>query len=44
MDPLADTDGLFVKLKADSPGDGAINPSNDHVERMIEADTLVLND
>jgi len=39
-DLFADNDELFAKLKGGNPGYDLIVPTNDYVERMIEADML----
>jgi len=39
-DLYADNDELFAKLKGGNPGYDLIVPTNDYVERMIEADML----
>ncbi|MDX1431636.1 MAG: spermidine/putrescine ABC transporter substrate-binding protein [Gammaproteobacteria bacterium] len=41
MDLFADNDELFAKLKEGNPGYDLIVPTNDYVERMIEAKMLV---
>ena len=41
MDLFADNDELFAKLKEGNPGYDLIVPTNDFVERMIEADMIV---
>ena len=41
MDLFADNDELFAKLKEGNPGYDLIVPTNDYVERMIEAGMLV---
>ena len=41
MDIFATNDELFAKLKAGNPGYDLIVPSNDFVERMVQADMLV---
>lgn len=40
MDLFADNDELFAKFKEGNPGYDLIVPTNDYVERMIEADML----
>jgi spermidine/putrescine transport system substrate-binding protein len=40
MDLFADNDELFAKLKEGNPGYDVIVPTNDYVERMIEAGML----
>ncbi len=40
-DLYADNDELFAKLKAGNPGYDVIVPSNDYVERMVEANMLM---
>jgi spermidine/putrescine transport system substrate-binding protein len=40
MDLFADNDELFAKLKEGNPGYDVIIPTNDYVERMIEAGML----
>ena len=40
MDLFADNDELFAKLKEGNPGYDLIVPTNDYVERMIEAEML----
>ncbi|MGF1608102.1 MAG: PotD/PotF family extracellular solute-binding protein [Kiloniellales bacterium] len=40
MDLYADNDELFAKLKEGNPGYDVIVPTNDYVERMIEAQML----
>jgi spermidine/putrescine transport system substrate-binding protein len=41
MDLYADNDELFAKLRAGNPGYDVIVPTNDYVERMIEAEMLM---
>ena len=41
MDLFADNDELFAKLRAGNPGYDVIVPTNDYVERMIEAKMLI---
>ena len=41
MDLFADNDELFAKLKEGNPGYDVIVPTNDYVERMIQANMLV---
>ena len=41
MDLFADNDELFAKLRAGNPGYDVIVPTNDYVERMIEAKMLM---
>ena len=41
MDLFADNDELFAKLRAGNPGYDLIVPTNDYVERMIEAKMLM---
>ena len=40
-DLYADNDELFAKLRGGNPGYDVIVPSNDYIERMIEADMLM---
>ncbi|MCG8694169.1 MAG: twin-arginine translocation signal domain-containing protein, partial [Minwuiales bacterium] len=40
MDLFADNDELFAKLKEGNPGYDLIVPTNDYVQRMIEAEML----
>jgi spermidine/putrescine transport system substrate-binding protein len=41
MDLFANNDELFAKLRAGNPGYDVIVPSNDFVERMVQADMLI---
>jgi spermidine/putrescine transport system substrate-binding protein len=41
MDLFADNDELFAKLRAGNPGYDLIVPTNDYVERMIQAEMLM---
>ena len=41
MDIFADTDEMFAKFREGNPGYDVIVPSNDYVQRMIEADMLM---
>ena len=41
MDLFADNDELFAKLRAGNPGYDVIVPTNDYVERMIQAEMLM---
>jgi spermidine/putrescine transport system substrate-binding protein len=44
MDLFADGDELFTKLKAGNPGYDVIVPTNDKVERMIQANMIIALD